>query len=365
MARQPDDAGETVAVQDLVGQQIGPYRVTGLLGHGGMASVYRAVQPGLEREIALKVLTEEQAALDPEFAERFRREATAIARLRHPNIVSVIDFGKQPGLTYLAMELAPAGSLRDFAGMTLPLEYAAQIVVQVAAALDAAHEQGIVHRDVKPANILFQDRGSLFDPAGGPARPPWVMLADFGIARLSSERSLTQAGTGIGTPEYMSPEQVTGQKVDGRSDIYALGIVLYEMLTGDVPFRGKSPLQVAMQQAQTPLPSPRAINPAIPAAVETVILTACAKRPEDRYPSAGAFAAAVAAAAGLRPGATSTSPGPPLGAASATPMRPRRGRAGCRRFGLGLLAMAALLVASGMTAAWRRERSTRRGLAPR
>lgn len=336
-------------MQDLVGQQIGPYRVIGLLGHGGMASVYRAIQPGLEREIALKVMTKEQAALDPEFAERFRREAAAIARLRHPNIVSVIDFGELPQLTYLAMELVPAGSLRDFAGMVLPLDYAAQIVVQVAAALDAAHEHGIVHRDVKPANILFHDRGSLFDPSGGPARPPWVMLADFGIARVAAEQSLTQAGVGLGTPEYMSPEQATGQRVDGRSDIYSLGIVLYEMLTGQIPFRGKSPVQVALQHVRTPLPPPRTVNPALPPAVEAVILTACAKRPEDRYPSAGAFAAALAAAVGLRTGPARLATGMPAAAARSAPKSGAAPLAGCRRVGSGLLALAVLL---GGSACW-------------
>ena len=324
-------------MQDLVGQQIGPYRVTGLLGHGGMASVYRAVQPSLQREIALKVMTDQQAALDPQFAERFRREAAAIARLRHPNIVNVIDFGERPNLTYIAMELVPGGSLRDFAGMVLPLDYAVPIVIQVAAALDAAHEQGIIHRDVKPANILFQDRGSQFDSEDGPKRPPWVMLADFGIARMNTERSLTQAGTGVGTPEYMSPEQAMGHKVDGRSDVYSLGIVLYEMLTGRLPFSGKSAVQVAMLQVRSPLPSPRAINPTIPPAVEQVIVKACAKRPEDRYQSAGEFATALAAAAGGRAVAP-----PPASAGLAMQTRSPV-PSGCRRFGIGLLVLGAAL----------------------
>ena len=343
-------------VEDLIGQQVGPYQIVGLLGHGGMASVYRAVQPSLKREIALKVLTDQQALLDPQFAERFRREATAIARLRHPNIVTVIDFGQRPRFTYIAMELVPEGSLRDFAGMILPLDYVVPIIVQVASALDAAHAQGIVHRDVKPANILFQDRGSIFDPEPVVERPPWVMLADFGIARVNWERSLTQAGTGVGTPEYMSPEQAMGLPVDGRSDIYALGIVLFELLTGQLPFTGKNALQVAMQQVRQPLPSPRRLNPEIPPAVEQVILKATAKNPDDRYQTAGEFAAALVAAArsaGALP-AAEPRPAPPAEPRSlpegSTPqpetprsLAPRSGPAGCRRFGLTVLALVLLL----------------------
>ncbi|MFN8533997.1 MAG: serine/threonine-protein kinase [Dehalococcoidia bacterium] len=340
-------------MQDLVGKQIGSYQVTGLLGHGGMASVYRAVQPSLGREIAIKVMTEQQAALDPQFAERFRREAAAIARLRHPNIVNVIDFGEQPTFTYIAMELVPAGSLRDFANMIVPLDYVVSIVRQVAAGLDTAHEQGIIHRDVKPANILFQDRGSLFDPESGPGRPPWVMLADFGIARMNSERSLTQAGTGVGTPEYMSPEQAMGHKVDGRSDVYALAIVVYELLTGQLPFSGKSAVQVAMLQVRQPLPSPRAINPEIPPAVEQVIQKAAAKNPDERYQTAGEFAAALAAAAVPRPAkpispTMKVSGQTPSTASSPTMVAtPSQRTTGCRRFGIGMLALLGLLAVTG------------------
>jgi serine/threonine-protein kinase len=295
-------------------------------------------------------MTDAQSAVDPLFSERFRREAAAIARLRHPNIVNVIDYGERQGYTYIAMELVPAGSLRDFAGRVLPLDFVVPIMVQVSAALDAAHEQGIVHRDVKPANILFQDKGSRFDPAPDRDRGPWVMLADFGIARLASERSLTQAGTGVGTPEYMSPEQAMGQKVDGRSDVYALGVVLFELLTGELPFSGKSAVQVAMQQVRAPLPSARALNPDISPAVEQVINKACAKKPEDRYQTAGEFAAALVRAASPRqtppsvPAATPlTPPSTPVatqtvGPASGPVAEPEK--SGCRRLGIGVLLVA-------------------------
>lgn len=278
----------------LIGTTIGQYQIQGLLGQGGMASVYRAIQPSLGREVAIKVMSDQQAAADDNFSERFRREAAAIARLRHPNILNIIDYGEAGKMAYIAMEYVPYGALRDVMSSTLPFPYVIEVVRQVASALDAAHELGIVHRDVKPANILFQDRGSLFDEVP-PARerPPWVVLADFGIARSMSEQGLTRQGTGIGTPEYMSPEQARGLPVDGRSDIYALGIVLFELLTGNVPFSGQNSLQVVMQHVRDPLPPPRGLNSAIPEDVEQVIYTATAKRPEDRYQTAGAFAKAL------------------------------------------------------------------------
>jgi len=256
------------------GQSIGPYRVLERLGRGGMASVYKAYQPSLDRYVALKVLPAHLTD-EPGFAERFRREARAVAKLEHPHILAVHDYGQEGDLTYIAMRYVEGGTLKDLLGKPLALPLVVDLIGQIAEALDYAHEHGVIHRDVKPSNVLL-DRGN------------WTLLTDFGVARMvDATQQLTGTGVGVGTPAYMSPEQGQGKQVDRRSDVYSLGVVLYEMLTGKVPFEAETPLAVVWKHVNEPLPLPRSINPQVPEAAERVVLKALAKTPSDRYASAG------------------------------------------------------------------------------
>jgi serine/threonine protein kinase/ketosteroid isomerase-like protein len=276
----------TVAVSPA-GQIIeGKYRVDARLGAGGMGTVYRATRLFIGDSVALKVLHPEMVS-DEQAAARFRREAQAAARLKHPNAVSVYDFGiTHDGLVYLVMELVEGESLRDMIKRQGPLSLAAAIEItrQVCAALDEAHSRNIVHRDIKPDNIIVHTI----------AQSLHVKILDFGVARIRdavpAAGSLTQTGMMVGTPRYMSPEQCLGEEVDGRSDIYSTGVVLYEMLTGTVPFNSPTPTAVAVQHATQAPPSLRAINMSVPAAVETVVLHALEKRRESRPQTAGALA---------------------------------------------------------------------------
>lgn len=254
-------------MQDLIGRNIGQYQITERLGRGGMASVYRAVQPSLNRNVAIKVLPP-NLAMDPTFLERFRREATSVATLQHPNILPVYDFGQDQDLSYIVMMLVGGGTLRDRIGR-IPLTTSVRIASQIADALDHAHSQGIVHRDVKPTNVLMP-------------RDDWALLADFGIARLTEAAGLTSAGTGIGTPEYMSPEQAMGKTADGRADVYSLGILLFEMVTGQLPFSGE-PFSIMRQQVQDPVPRASSVNPSVPPALDRIIELATQKDPAQRY----------------------------------------------------------------------------------
>jgi serine/threonine protein kinase len=254
----------------LVGQTLGQYRLVDRIGRGGMATVYKAYQPSLDRYVAVKVLPT-YLAHDPDFATRFRREARAIAKLNHPRILPVHDFGQEGELSYIVMRYVEGGTLKKILGQPLALDRVVDIIVQVGDALDYAHQQGIIHRDVKPANVLL-DRGK------------WALLSDFGLAKMAAASvQLTKTGVGLGTPAYMSPEQAQGKPVDAQSDIYSLGIMLFEMLTGQVPFDADTPLAVLIKHLTAPLPLPRAVNPDIPEPVERVILKAVAKAPEDRF----------------------------------------------------------------------------------
>jgi serine/threonine protein kinase len=254
----------------LVGQTLGQYRLVDRIGRGGMATVYKAYQPSLDRYVAVKVLPT-YLAHDPDFATRFRREARAIAKLNHPRILPVHDFGQEGELSYIVMRYVEGGTLKKILGQPLALDRVVDIIVQVGDALDYAHQQGIIHRDVKPANVLL-DRGK------------WALLSDFGLAKMAAASvQLTKTGVGLGTPAYMSPEQAQGKPVDAQSDIYSLGIMLFEMLTGQVPFDADTPLAVLIKHLTAPLPLPRKVNPDIPEPVERVILKAVAKAPEDRY----------------------------------------------------------------------------------
>ncbi len=265
---------------NLVGKVIGKYQIIEEIGRGGMATVYKAWDSINQRYVALKVLPP-YFQHDAEFIKRFRREAVAAAKLDHPNIVKVYEAGEEGGINYIAMEYIEGGSLqRRLTGKPLDLSTAISIVSQIGSALAYAHKRGIIHRDVKPSNILLTEEGR-------------ALLSDFGIARVSEYGGITRTGTLIGTPEYMSPEQAEGEEVDHRSDIYSLGIVLYQMLTGRVPFTGDTPLAVLHKQIYEKPTSPRMLNPMIPAEVEKVLLKALAKRPEWRYQSAEEMVAAL------------------------------------------------------------------------
>lgn len=266
---------------DLIGRQLGPYEIRDVLGRGGMAVVYRAYQPALNRFVAVKVLNAAMSQ-DAEFVMRFRQEALAAGGLNHPNILPIYDADTFEGQHYIVMAYAPGGTLADrLRKGPLPAEEAADLAAQVADALNYAHRRGIVHRDLKPSNILLDEEG----------RP---LLTDFGIAlALSDAPRLTSTGASIGTPEYMSPEQAEGQRVDGRSDIFSLGIVLYQMVTGRVPFRADTTVATMFQIVHQPLVAPREVNPAIPPYLDSIICKALAKHPADRFQSGQEMAQAL------------------------------------------------------------------------
>lgn len=267
-------------MQDLIGQTLGQYKIIEQIGEGGMATVFKAYQPGLNREVAIKILPP-FVAQKPGFTERFTREAQAIGNLHHPNILPVHDSGQDKGYGYLVMRYVPnANTLAKLMRNPLTKVQINQWIAQIASALDHAHEAGIIHRDIKPSNILMDG--------------DWVLLSDFGLAKMmGSESELTGTGVGVGTPAYMSPEQAKGEKVDHRTDIYSLGIILFEMLTGQVPHKAETPLATVVKRINEPLPKPRTLNPDLSEAVEQVLLKALAPNPDDRFNSAGALATAL------------------------------------------------------------------------
>ncbi len=264
------------------GTKIGQYEIVGPVGKGGMASVYRAYQASLDREVAIKIMADQYAS-DPSFAERFRREARSIARLKHPNILSVYDAGEDNGMLYIVMELIEGQTLKDeLAGKPLSIEKVGKVITQIGSALQYANAAGIIHRDVKPSNVLIDKDGR-------------AVLSDFGIAKMAAEgqSQLTGTGMGVGTPDYMSPEQAMGEELDARSDEYSLAVMVYELLTGRPPFTGDTPIAVVMGHVSKPLPSMRQINPTVPANVEKTVSKALAKSKEDRYEGTGAFSDAL------------------------------------------------------------------------
>lgn len=273
---------------DLAGKTLGKYRLVEKIGQGGMAQVYKAYQPDLDRYVAVKVLHPHLTG-DPEFEARFRREARAIAALEHSNIVRIYDFDTAEGLAFLVMEYVEGSNLRtrlrDMAGRgeLLDLAEAGHITGALADALDYAHRQGVVHRDLKPSNVLIDAEG----------RP---VLNDFGIARMLDTTTITESGSTPGTPAYMSPEQGQGEPGDARSDTYALGVLLYQLCTGQVPFDADTPYAIILKHMTAPLPPPRSLRPDLPEAIERVILKAMAKDPAGRFQTAGDMARAVRAA---------------------------------------------------------------------
>lgn len=267
---------------NLVGQTIGKYHVIEQIGEGGMAVVYKAYDNRLERYVAIKVIRAGGNA-DEKFLKRFEREAKALAQLQHPNIVGVIDYGEHDGVPYLVMEYLPGGTLKQYMQKAMPYQEAARILSPVARALEFAHQNHILHRDVKPGNILLTVSGQ-------------PMLTDFGIAKIiegdETVDHLTGTGVGIGTPEYMAPEQWLG-KSEKRTDVYALGVVFFKMVTGHCPYTADTPAAIFLKTINDPLPRPRELVPSLPESVEQMIFKALAKKPEDRYESMDAFADAL------------------------------------------------------------------------
>ncbi|GAC1393073.1 MAG: hypothetical protein NVS4B11_23970 [Ktedonobacteraceae bacterium] len=264
-------------MSSLVGRSLGQFRVVERIGAGGMATVFKAYQPTLDRYVAIKVLPPYHAR-DQVFVKRFVQEARSVAKLTHPNIVQIHDFSSEEegNITYIVMEYVDGGTLKDRLKRALPVPEAAGYIIQAAEGLDCAHRHGIIHRDVKPANMLLRKDGHL-------------LLSDFGIAKiLEGTTNLTRVGTGIGTPQYMSPEQGTGQGVDRRSDIYSLGIVFFHCLTGRVPFTADSPLSITIKHLHDPIPAERMIAEGVPNPIVQVVLQMTAKDAHERYQSADA-----------------------------------------------------------------------------
>lgn len=329
------------------GAMLGRYQILGQLGLGGMAAVYKAYQASLNREVALKVMRA-GIADDPDLRERFVREAQSIARLHHPNIVQVFDFEEIGSHFVLVMEYLEGGTLKDrlttlaAEGQKMDRLEVARVVGEVADALGYAHDLGIVHRDIKPSNVMLTVRDR-------------AVVTDFGIAKILTESSHTQTGMGIGTPEYMSPEQGQGKGVDRRADIYSLGAMAYEMVAGRVPFTADTPLGVVIAHLRDAPPPPTTFDPTIGAATQAVILRSLAKQPADRYETAPAFARALRDT--LVAGARDDAPTVFVGGAEATRMVAAPAKVGsgtlAGRFGRGTLALAAvggLLALSGVVA---------------
>ncbi|MCB9111363.1 MAG: serine/threonine-protein kinase [Anaerolineales bacterium] len=257
-------------------EKIGRYEIKSELGRGGFATVYRGYDPRFEREVAIKFLPPELIHSDPQFRVRFEREAKIIAQLEHPSIVPVYDVGEENGQPYFVMRYMSGGSLSErIKSHTFSIEETVRILEQIAPGLDEAHSRGIVHRDLKPANILFTNRGV-------------PLISDFGIAKFSQgEASGNMTGSAIiGTPAYMAPEQAAGDPVDGRADIYALGVILYEMVTGKQPYKADTPLGLAIKHITEPVPHILEANPNLPLWMEKVISTSMAKNRDERFSTA-------------------------------------------------------------------------------
>jgi formylglycine-generating enzyme required for sulfatase activity/tRNA A-37 threonylcarbamoyl transferase component Bud32 len=270
---------------NLIGQSLGRYHILEQLGEGGMATVYKAIDTRMDAEVAVKVIRTENLTLGTmdRTLKRFEREAKSLARLTHPNIVKVMDYGEYEGKPYLVMPYLPGGTLKARLGKPMQWQEAAAILIPISRALAYAHKQDIIHRDVKPANILITDEGE-------------PMLSDFGVAKLldaDETMELTGTGVGIGTPEYMAPEQGNSKSIDHRADIYSLGVVFYEMVTGRKPYTADTPLAILIKRASEPLPRPKQFVAEIPQGVENVLFKALAKEPNDRYQNMGDFTLAL------------------------------------------------------------------------
>ena len=267
-------------------QQLGRYQLLRVLGRGAMGLVYEGIDPKLNRKVAIKVILTsriDDAELRAEYSARFTQEAQAVARLNHPNIVTVYDFGEENGVAYLVMELIAGEELGSYFddsqafSLEFTLEDSVRMTCELLDAVGYAHQQGVVHRDIKPANVMLSSQ-------------LMVKLTDFGVARLQDvSANHTEAGTMVGTPSYMSPEQIAGRPVGPRSDIFAVGIILYQFLTGERPFRGNGLFAVQQQIMYEQPPLPSELNPLISPSFDQIVLRALAKQPELRYPNARSF----------------------------------------------------------------------------
>src|SRR6478609_5847736 len=287
------------------------YEVIGLVGTGGMSSVYKAHDQLLERNVALKVLHPHYGD-DSEYVERFRREARAVAQLSHPNIVTVIDRGEADGHQFIVFELIDGENLKELVNRTgpLPVRRAVELALAVAEGLAFAHEHGLVHRDVKPQNVLLNGDGE-------------AKVTDFGIARsLDVEHGVTQTGTVLGTSNYIAPEQASGQQVDAQTDVYSLGVVLYELLAGEVPFPGENFVSVAMKHVNEPPPNILDVRGDVPLRVAAAIDRALEKDPAQRFPSMDAFSAELAGCLGDIGAADGSGEATMVVPAAAAPRRP-------------------------------------------
>ncbi|MCI0575686.1 MAG: serine/threonine-protein kinase [Chloroflexi bacterium] len=314
--------------------QIGRFLVENEVGRGGMGVVYRALDPALDRPVAVKLLAP-HLDLDPSILARFHREAAAVGRLKHPHIATVYEFGEHDGRPYIVFEWVEGQTLAQLLEQAgpLPLARALALFNQVGQALDYAHGHGIVHRDVKPANILI-------------GREDRATVVDFGLSWLAAAPSITTPEALLGTPRYMAPEQIRGEAVDGRADLYSLAIVLYEMVAGRPPFDEPNPVTLLHHQLYTPAPPVTEFNPALPLPVERALETALAKDPERRFPTAAAFAQALREPA---PAAITTEPAlPPAAAPPAAPLARRRRQRRWLVVGLPLLLCLGVLASLGV-----------------
>lgn len=331
-------------MKDLTGQQLGSYQIIERLGEGGMAVVYKAYQAQTDRQVALKILPPHYAA-DPNFVSRFEQEARILAKLNHAHILPLFDYGQVDGLTYIVMPLVSSGTLADLMKSSpLPLEQILQIISQVGGALNYAHTKGLVHRDVKPDNILMDEEGN-------------CRLTDFGIAKFAQDSNrMTRTGVAVGTPAYMSPEQIRGEELDRRSDVYSLGVVLYEMATGRPPFEANTTAEVMVRHLHEPLPLPRTLNPKLPEAVEAVIVKSLAKRAEDRYATTQEMVQALQAAVLAKPALTTLSAAPQPAPEPKKEAKPeeikKRSIPVYLPVGCAVVAVVALCLAGGAGAAW-------------
>jgi serine/threonine protein kinase len=271
-------------MSDLIGKSLGRYHILEQIGEGGMATVYKAQDTRLDAEVAVKVIRTEKLAQEilQRSLTRFEREAKTLARLNHPNIIRVTDYGEHEGKPYLVMPYFPSGSLKQWLGKPIPWQEAFQLILPIARALDYAHRQNMIHRDVKPSNILMTADGE-------------PMLTDFGIAKvldLEETADLTGTGMGIGTPEYMAPEQWQGN-TSTQSDVYSLGVVLYEMITGRKPYTANTPAALLLKQATEPLPRPTLFVPDLPDSVEQILIKALTKNSHERFETTSQFALAL------------------------------------------------------------------------
>ncbi|HKW79044.1 MAG TPA: serine/threonine-protein kinase, partial [Candidatus Limnocylindria bacterium] len=289
------------------GNRLGSYEILEKVGAGGMGAVYKGYQTALGRYVAIKVLPP-QTAGDPAFAERFAQEARAIGKLRHPNIVTAFDFAQSGDLAYLVSEFIDGGTLADQLGAPLPIEYTTQVLGPIASALDYAHARGVVHRDIKPQNILMTHDGM-------------PVLTDFGLAKIVGPGSgMTQAGSLMGTAEYIAPETAEGAQAAGpAADQYALGLIAYQMLTGRHPFPADNPLSALMAHVHKPVPLPSSFGVPLPPGTEAALLRSLAKRPEERFPRcsdliralAGSTYAGAVTMPAFAPGPATTAPSQP------------------------------------------------------